>query len=189
MNMPTPDPNNPTPTPDNPNPEPARPPPPPETPPPEPPGVPPPSPNPIPSPEEEPIQIPPGSPSEVPFGPNFPRPAAVNVEMEAGASWGLIRAVAVLACVVGTVALATAQSSNGSEEVVPSDPCQAAPADRSENPMPDKSKEVLRPQNKLEHCEGVLTPPETGDRIEEPPPDTGTTRIIRPGDIPVQPPN
>jgi|APFEC2959095171_1045051.scaffolds.fasta_scaffold08097_1 hypothetical protein len=187
MNIPTPDPNNPMPTPDNPHPEPARPPPAPETPPPEPPGVPQPSPDPVPSPGEEPIQIPPGSPPEVPPGPDFPRPAAVNVEP--GVSQGLISAAIVLGCVVATVALATAQSSNGSEEVVPSDPCQAEPADRSQNQTSDKSKELPRPQNKLEHCEGVLTPPETGDRIEEPPPDTGTTRIIRPDDVPVQPPN
>ncbi|MBB6470325.1 hypothetical protein HNQ96_006222 [Aminobacter lissarensis] len=86
--------------------------------------------------------------------------------------------------------MATAQSSNGSEELVPADPCQAKPADHSEDPTTDTSKEALASQNILEHCKGVLTPPKTGDQeIEEPPPDTGTTRIIRPGDVPVQPPN
>jgi hypothetical protein len=190
--MPIPDPNNPTPTPANPNPEPARPPPPPENPPPEPPGVPPPSPGPVPYPEEEPNQIPPASPPEVPSSPKHPGPAADSAEthVEMRAFRWLKRSVVVVVCILGTVALATAQSPNGGEELVPVDPCQAKPEDHSEDPTTDTSKKAQPSQNALEDCKGVLTPPTTGDEeIEEPPPDTGTTRIIRPDDVPEQPPN
>ena len=41
----------------------------------------------------------------------------------------------------------------------------------------------------LENCNGVLTPPRTGDEeIEEPAPNTGTTPVIPPGAVPEQPP-
>lgn len=110
--------------------------------------------------------------------------------MKACVRRGAIQALALLACFLGTTALAGAQSSSGVEDDVPSDPCQVKPADRSENLAPDESKEALRPPITLEHCEGVLTPPKTGDEeIEEPPPDTGKTRIIQPDDMPEQPPN
>lgn len=188
----TPDPNNPTPTPGNPNPEPARPPPPPETPPPEPPGVPPLAPDPIPAPEDKPIQIPPGSPTEVPSEPNYSGTSPLmegTYVVKPGAYRKLKLAVAMLVCIVGTVTSATAQL-DGEQEVVPADPCQARPEARSEDLPPDQPKEDSRSRNALEHCEGVLTPPKTGDEeMEEPPPDTGTTRIIRPGDVPEQPPN
>lgn len=129
--MPTPDPNNPTPTPDNPNPEPARPPSPPETPPPEPPGVPPPSPGPVPYPEEEPNQVLPASPPEVPAPLKHPGPTAgsAGTHFEMGAFRRLKWSVIVVACILGTVGLATAQSSNGGEEALPADPCQAKPED------------------------------------------------------------
>jgi len=193
MNTPTtPDPNNPTPTPGNPNPEPARPPPPPETPPPEPPSVPPLAPDPIPAPEDEPIQIPPGSPNEVPSERNYSGPSLLEEEanvVKTDVCRKLKLTVAMLVCIMGTATSATAQP-GGEQEVVPADPCQVQPEARSEDLTPDPPKEDLRSQNALEHCKGVLTPPRTGDEeIEEPPPNTGTTRIIRPGDVPEQPPN
>jgi hypothetical protein len=193
MDTPAPDPNNPTPTADNPNPEPAHPPPPPETPPSEPIGVPPPSPNPIPSPGDEPVQIPPASPPEVPSGLSHGGPSRFlneRTDAKARAHRGAIWATAALACIVETIGLAAAQSPNGAEEAAPSDPCQVKPEDRSENLTPDGSKEASRAPVTLEHCEGVLTPPKTGDEeIEEPPPDTGRIRIIQPDNMPEQPPN
>jgi hypothetical protein len=41
----------------------------------------------------------------------------------------------------------------------------------------------------LDPCNGVLVPPRVGDgEITEPPPDAGTTPIIRPEDLPAQQP-
>lgn len=40
---------------------------------------------------------------------------------------------------------------------------------------------------KLDDCDGILKPPKVGDtEIVEPAPDTGRTRVIRPGDLPRQ---
>jgi hypothetical protein len=43
---------------------------------------------------------------------------------------------------------------------------------------------------KLDPCNGVLKPPEVGDQeMTTPPPDEGETPIIRPGELPEQPPS
>ena len=40
----------------------------------------------------------------------------------------------------------------------------------------------------MDRCNGVLTPPDIGESdMVEPPPDTGRTPVIRPGDLPSQP--
>lgn len=185
-----PDPNNPRPTPDNPNPEPARPPTPPETPnPDEPPGVPPPSPDPIPSPGEEPVQIPPETPPEVPPEvpprPGFPAPTAVRTS---------VLAAALLGCLVA-VSPTAAQTSGGDTDVTePTDPCQAQPDDQGDPDDDETDGGDDRADNDrrlaLEHCNGVLTPPGTGDQeIEEPAPDAGTTPVIPPEFVPEQPPD
>jgi hypothetical protein len=40
--------------------------------------------------------------------------------------------------------------------------------------------------DKLTPCDGVLKPPATGDEMTQPPPETGTMREIRPGELPDQ---
>ena len=43
--------------------------------------------------------------------------------------------------------------------------------------------------NKLSDCGGVLKPPATGDQgMTAPAPDEGKTPVIKPGEVPVQPP-
>ena len=60
----------------------------------------------------------------------------------------------------------------------------AVPDDESKPPETDSLTEKLDP------CNGVLQPPPTGDaEIAEPPPDTGVTPIIPPGELPEQPPS
>jgi hypothetical protein len=147
------------------------------------------SPNPAPARPHPPPIAPAVAPPGVP--PPSPGPAgSAKTRVEPCAFVWLKRIVVIVACTVGAVASATAQSSNGGEELVPADPCQAKPGDHSEDPTVDTSREALPSENTLEHCKGVLTPPKIGDHeIEEPPPNTGTTRIIRPGDIPEQAPN
>lgn len=188
MNPFAPDPNNPRPTPDNPNPAPVHPPAPPETPQPdEPPGVPSPSPDPIPSPDQEPIQIPPETPPEIiPSEPGFPAPSA---------SRALVFAAATLLCWTGALGFAAAQTSDENGDTGRSDPCQVEPGNQNESTERsgaeggnDEAED--RPRPSLEECNGVLTPPKTGDQeIEERPPDTGTTPVIPPGAVPEQSPD
>ncbi|UVK46707.1 hypothetical protein BPNPMPFG_002409 [Mesorhizobium sp. AR07] len=41
----------------------------------------------------------------------------------------------------------------------------------------------------LDNCGGVLTPPPTGDQgMTQPPPAEGKTPVIKPGEVPAQPP-
>ncbi|MET3791266.1 hypothetical protein [Aquamicrobium terrae] len=184
-----PDPNDPQPTPDNPNPAPARPPTPPETPQPDqPPSVPPPSPDPIPSPNDEPVQIPPDTPSEVPPQPEFPGPTAMR-------AWGLV--VVLLGC-VAAISPTAAQISDNEPEASDKEPEVTEPMDRCQaQPDGEKQADAERddqhannaPRPELDDCNGVLTPPKTGDgEMEEQPPDTGTTPVIPPEAVPGQPP-
>lgn len=185
MTASTPDPYNPQPTPDNPNPEPARPPMSPETPEPdEPPGVPPPSPDSVPSPGEEPIQIPPETPSEVPPQPGFPAPTAIRASF---------LAAVLLSWIVAVSPTAAQTSDDGPDVTAPTDPCRAQPDDQAEADEGEAKNQDDRtgndPRPALEDCNGVLTPPRTGDQeIEGPPPDTGTTPVIPPETVPEQPP-
>jgi hypothetical protein len=56
---------------------------------------------------------------------------------------------------------------------------------------PEKDAQAERDEylaEKLDRCNGVLRPPPTEDQeIEEPSPDTGTTPIVPPGELPEQP--
>lgn len=176
-----PDPNDPQPTPDDPGPEPARPPTPPEVPQTdEPPGIPPSSPDPVPSPGEEPIQIPPDIPAEVPSPPDSPAPGAVRPSF---------LAMALACCVAASGPTAAQGPENDSDMTGPANPCQAPPdAQAGSDDETDGRAGDAAPE--LEECDGVLTPPRTGDQeIEEPPPDTGTTPVIPPENVPEQPPD
>lgn len=179
--MASPDPNNPQPTPDNPNPEPARPPMPPETEPGEPPGVPSPSPDPIPSPDEEPLQIPPDAPPEVPSEPTFPAPTAILAS---------VVAAAFLSCIVAVNSPAAQTLGDGQSVTEPTDPCRAQPNDQAQSDGDATEGQAGNdPSPALDHCNGVLTPPPTGDQdIEQLPPDDGATPVIPPETVPEQPP-
>ncbi len=176
----TPDPTDPQPTPGNP--EPPRPEFPPETPPAEPPGIPAPTPDPIPSPVEEPPS--PGTPPEVPPDPGSPGPLSART---------IALATAILLCWPGAANLALAQTADGGE--AQGSPCQVDPGYGSDGAQRDGSgtgegqnEATARPS--LEDCNGVLVPPRIGDPdIVQPSPDAGTTPVIPPGTVPVQPAN
>ena len=84
---------------------------------------------------------------------------------------------------------ARAQSEN-EQQPPPADPCETLPEaerDAQGNSQPGTDQELAE---KLDRCNGVLKPPPTADQeIEEPPPDTGTTPVIPPSELPPdQPP-
>ena len=61
------------------------------------------------------------------------------------------------------------------------DECRTSPP--SNGAQPKAGSEALT--EKLDACNGVLTPPATGDGgLVEPPPQTGTTPVIKPGALP-----
>lgn len=82
----------------------------------------------------------------------------------------------------------------------------AAPAtaqtEKSDNPQATQPKEKCRAQTDskqkpvdktlsetLDDCGGVLKPPATGDQgMTTPPPAEGNTPVIKPGEVPAQPP-
>jgi hypothetical protein len=98
---------------------------------------------------------------------------------------------AVLLCLTGAVAPATAQSQDdGAEKTDTDDPCQAEPDDPGGDTKRNGAEANGISPEELERCKGVLTPPKTGDQeIEEPAPDTGETPVLPPGGVPEQPPN
>ena len=106
----------------------------------------------------------------------------------------LALAAATLLCWTGATGSAAGQTSDGKDGVELTNPCRVEPADRNEgtgrNGEEGGNDEVdngSRPS--LEDCNGVLTPPRTGDEeIEKRAPDTGTTPVIPPGTVPEQPP-
>lgn len=66
-------------------------------------------------------------------------------------------------------------------------PCQAQPQDGGNQPAPADGNGDS--SGKLGSCDGVLQPPPSGDQgITPPPPDQGKTPVIKPGEVPAQPP-
>ncbi len=60
--------------------------------------------------------------------------------------------------------------------------CRAAPGESSDGLSPSDQQ--------LEECQGVMTPPPTGDGdIAEPPPEGGKTPVITPPEMPEQQPS
>lgn len=69
------------------------------------------------------------------------------------------------------------------EPALPSGEANAGPHADGGTAAPDSLTETLEP------CDGVLVPPRVGDYgMTAPPPAEGRTPVIRPGDIPDQPP-
>lgn len=96
-----------------------------------------------------------------------------------------------LAIVIGAVMLSASPAAAQSGTPPPASPCQAEP-DRngdSGSDRPDKPPPPGDLTKKLAPCNGVLKPPPTGDSdLTAPAPDQGNTPVIRPGDLPPQPP-
>ena len=64
--------------------------------------------------------------------------------------------------------------------------CQAQPQDQEEG----ATATIRSLTETLDDCNGVLIPPPTGDtELTEPAPNVGETPVIRPGEIPQQPPS
>jgi hypothetical protein len=78
-----------------------------------------------------------------------------------------------------------ALAQSDSQPPVPSDPCKAEPRN-NQKPQPETKDQLTE---KLDRCNDVLKPPPNGDKeIEMPPPDTGNTPVIPPGQLPDQQP-
>ena len=91
-----------------------------------------------------------------------------------------------LPCVLGALVLAAPAAAQTAEQPpVQSERCRAAPQgqDGQQKPAANSLSDTL------DNCGGVLQPPPTGDRgMTAPPPDQGKTPVIKPGEVPAQPP-
>jgi hypothetical protein len=93
------------------------------------------------------------------------------------------------ATLISLLALTAPAAAQTAEPTKPA-PCQAEPqanaqqdAQSAENGQGDSATQKLAP------CGGVLKPPPTGDsEMTEPAPDAGKTPVIKPGEVPAQPP-
>lgn len=86
------------------------------------------------------------------------------------------------------LALAGPAAAQDSDEGAPPAPCQAQPQDGGQQPPPADDGNGNSTAD-LGSCGGVLQPPPSGDQgMTQPPPDQGKTPVIKPGEVPVQPP-
>ncbi|MER8432458.1 hypothetical protein [Mesorhizobium caraganae] len=91
-----------------------------------------------------------------------------------------------LPCALLALAGPAAAQDNG--EGAPPVPCQAQPQDGGQQPPPADAGNGNSTAD-LGSCGGVLQPPPSGDQgMTQPPPDEGKTPVIKPGEVPVQPP-
>lgn len=100
-----------------------------------------------------------------------------------------------LVILAGTIMLAAlpaaAQTNN---KLAPASPCQAEPDQNSNSGNNTNQTSEQKPPagdltQKLDPCDGVLKPPPTGDSgMTAPAPDQGNTPVIKPGEVPQQPP-
>lgn len=100
-------------------------------------------------------------------------------------------ALAAILCLPGAAIAQTAGTGDAGE--TETNPCQVEPQDgdtAEDRTTQDRTAEDRTDDGpSLSDCNGVLTPPPTGDpEIREPAPDTGTTPVIPPGAVPQQPP-
>ncbi|RUV74230.1 MAG: hypothetical protein EOR30_09420 [Mesorhizobium sp.] len=71
-----------------------------------------------------------------------------------------------------------------------SGPCQAQPQNGQQQKPPVNNGAGDSLTATLDPCNGVLLPPPTGDQgMAAPPPDQGKTPVLKPGEVPAQPPN
>lgn len=97
--------------------------------------------------------------------------------------------------VLGALALVTpvaAQTDNQTPDQAPaqSGPCQAEPRNgQQQKPPVNNGVSSNSLSDTLGPCDGVLQPPPTGDQgMTAPLPDEGKTPVIKPGEVPAQPP-
>jgi len=91
-----------------------------------------------------------------------------------------------LPCALLALAGPAAAQDSGSD--APSTPCQAQPQGKGQQPPPADDGSGNSAGN-LGSCDGVLRPPPSGDQgMTQPPPDQGKTPVIKPGEVPAQPP-
>jgi len=100
-----------------------------------------------------------------------------------------MKRLAMLPCVL-VLALAGPAAAQGNDPnaAAPASPCQAEPQGQNsgQQPPPAAGTDLSA---KLDPCDGVLKPPPSGDQgMTQPPPDEGNTPVIKPGDVPAQPP-
>ena len=93
----------------------------------------------------------------------------------------LVIAVAIAASLSGAT-ISSAQTPNESDPST-SNPCLVEPDRERDAPHDDNGL-----TEKLDRCNGVLTPPTEDREIEEPPPQTGKTPVIPPEELPEQQP-
>ncbi|CAH2407608.1 hypothetical protein [Mesorhizobium ventifaucium] len=91
---------------------------------------------------------------------------------------------------LGALALAApaaAQTGNETQDQAPARHCQAQPQNGQQQTPPVNNGDSLT--DTLDPCNGVLLPPPTGDRgMAATPPDQGRTPVLKPGELPAQPP-
>ncbi|RWH73887.1 MAG: hypothetical protein EOQ86_25315 [Mesorhizobium sp.] len=94
--------------------------------------------------------------------------------------------------VLGALALATpaaAQADDQTQDQAPAGPCQAQPQNGQQQEPPANNGAGDSLTEMLDPCNGVLLPPPTGDQgMAAPPPDEGRTPVLKPGEVPAQPP-
>ncbi|TIN36266.1 MAG: hypothetical protein E5Y10_23730 [Mesorhizobium sp.] len=92
---------------------------------------------------------------------------------------------------LGALALAApvaAQTDNQTQDQAPAGHCQAQPQNGQQQP-PVNNGDNNSLTDTLDPCNGVLLPPPTGDQgMAAPPPDQGRTPVLKPGEVPAQPP-
>lgn len=95
------------------------------------------------------------------------------------------------AMLISLLALTAPASAQNAEPAKPA-PCQAEPQANTQQDQDKKPAENGRDDStteKLAPCGGVLKPPPTGDsEMTVPAPDEGKTPVIKPGEVPAQPP-
>ncbi|CAH2395386.1 hypothetical protein [Mesorhizobium escarrei] len=88
---------------------------------------------------------------------------------------------------LAVAAPAAAQTDNETQNQAPAGHCQAQPQNDLQQTPPVNNGDSLT--DTLDPCNGVLLPPPTGDQgMAAPPPDEGKTPVLKPGEVPPQPP-
>lgn len=97
--------------------------------------------------------------------------------------------VLMLALAIPAVALAAEETAPAQREPQ-AEKCKVQPEPESKDPAENgKAGDGESLTGKLDPCNGVLKPPATGDTgMTKPAPNQGKTPVIKPGEIPAQPP-
>lgn len=89
-----------------------------------------------------------------------------------------MKPLAILPFALALTLTAPARAQSEHQKPAQAEKCMAQPDDQRNSP-----------NGTLDDCDGVFKPPATGDQeMTAPPPDEGKTPIIKPGQVPPQPP-